>query len=286
MRNLSIERKKSFVACLVSDKVYVEDPAGTLTIDGTPCRKLGEVKNGETQTFLISDAEQRIFIIQDMASKDWCFEVYPVPAGEADLFLTGKHKYAPHRGNPYRFDNNPSPIAAEARKKTGKRSAGVMIIAVVVGVIIGILPRVMSNLEPAKPKEFAAKGIAITLTSAFKNAKVDGFDLAYGSEDVAVYILKEDFASAEGFKDYTLKEYGALLCQANEIATPFTTADGLTSTAYSYTNDQTGETYRYILYIYKGSDAFWMVQFALPEEKLPEYSAQITEWASSVTFTN
>ena len=42
-------------------------------------------KNGETVNLLISDYEQRIFLIQDMVSKDWCYEVYPVPAGTADL---------------------------------------------------------------------------------------------------------------------------------------------------------------------------------------------------------
>ena len=48
MRNLTIVRRKSFVACLAKMKVYIEDPASNeLVINKIPCRKLGELKNGE-----------------------------------------------------------------------------------------------------------------------------------------------------------------------------------------------------------------------------------------------
>jgi hypothetical protein len=149
MRNLTIQRQKAFAACAVKDKIYVEDPAGDTNIDGTTCRKLGEVKNGETVNLLISDNEQRIFLIQDMVSKDWCYEVYPVPAGNTDLLLVGKHHYNPLKGNPFRFENNPSPVAQNARKKNGKRTIWIMIGAAILGGLIGFL----SNYEPPASNE-------------------------------------------------------------------------------------------------------------------------------------
>lgn len=54
MRNLTIKRTKSFVACAARMKVYIEDPAaGDTTICGVVCRKLGDLKNGASETFLI-----------------------------------------------------------------------------------------------------------------------------------------------------------------------------------------------------------------------------------------
>ena len=48
MRTLTIKRAKSFVACLAKMKVYVEDPTSReIVINNVPCRKLGDLKNGE-----------------------------------------------------------------------------------------------------------------------------------------------------------------------------------------------------------------------------------------------
>ena len=46
MRNLTVKREKSFVACLITMRVFAEDREhGETVIDGTPCRRLGELKN-------------------------------------------------------------------------------------------------------------------------------------------------------------------------------------------------------------------------------------------------
>ena len=51
MRNLTIKRAKSVVACLAKVKVYIEDSfADDLEINGVRCRKLGDLKNGEEKT--------------------------------------------------------------------------------------------------------------------------------------------------------------------------------------------------------------------------------------------
>lgn len=289
MRNLTIQRQKSFVACLGKVGVWVEDAeGGTLTIDGTSCRKLGELKNGETKNFLIDDREQKVFVIVDQLSKDWCYDVYPLPAGTEDIFLTGKHKYAPHSGNPFRFDNNPSPVATASRKKSSKRGTLIMIGAVIVGLLIGLLPSFLGP-DDSEPKTFTSDGIQLTLTHAFNKMDIEDFTVTYASQDVAVYILKEDFTLMEGLEDYTLEQYGALLCESNAgslAGAEFTTTDGLTSATYSYTDPDSNETYHYIIYIYKSSDSFWMVQFALSAEDLEAYKPQIIEWAKSVTFVN
>ena len=56
MRKLTVKRTKSFVACLYTVKLYIEDISNAeITINGTPCRKLGEIKNGDEKVFEIGD---------------------------------------------------------------------------------------------------------------------------------------------------------------------------------------------------------------------------------------
>ena len=283
MRNLTIQRQKALAACAVKDKIYVEDPAGDMNIDGTTCRKLGEVKNGETVNLLISDYEQRIFLIQDTVSKDWCYEVYPIPAGNTDLFLVGKHHYNPFKGNPFRLHFLPSPVAQNARKKNGKRTIWIMIGAAILGGLIGFL----SNYEPPasnEPKTFRDEGMSIVLTEGFKTTSVDGYNFAFEARDAIVFGLKEPFTLMEGFENYTVEEYGQLIIDNNEMDSQLQTKDGITY--LTYTGDVDGTQYHYTAYLYKAGDAFWMIQFATTAENAPGMEAQIHQWASSVTFEN
>ena len=105
MRNLTIHRTKSFVACLATMKVYIEDPnVCDLVINGLPCRKLGTLKNGETKTFEIEDNFAKLFVIIDRFSKGYCNEFYNIPAGTEDIELSGKNEFNLTTGNAFRFD--------------------------------------------------------------------------------------------------------------------------------------------------------------------------------------
>lgn len=118
MRNLTIKRDKSFVACLMADKVYMEDSASSeITINNVPCRLLGTLKNVEQKTFSIPQEETKIFVIADKLSKNFCNEVYTVPAGEENVFLSGRNHFNPASGNAFRFDGNIRPEPW----RTGKR---------------------------------------------------------------------------------------------------------------------------------------------------------------------
>ena len=119
MRNLTIKRMKSFVACLCKMKVYIEDSeSNEIIINNTPCRKLGELKNGEEKTFYITGKSSKIFVIADAFSKSFCNEYYQLPSGNEDITLSGKNKFDLTTGNAFRFDNNDSPEIAASRKKS------------------------------------------------------------------------------------------------------------------------------------------------------------------------
>lgn len=140
MRNLTIKRTKTFVACLGKMKVYIEDPASNeIVINNVPCRKLGDLKNGEEKTFSIGENEAKVFVIADQLSKNYCNEFFKLPAGDTDVFLSGKNCFNPANGNAFRFDGVTDEEILQNRKKGTQKGLIVLCIAIVVGFVMGFL---------------------------------------------------------------------------------------------------------------------------------------------------
>lgn len=138
MRKLTIKRRKKFAACLSKMKVYIEDYEKPETyINDLPCRKLGDIKNGEEKTFEISENEARLIVIADQVSKNFCNEIYSIVASSEDIYLEGENVINPGAGNPFRFDGNTDVAAVNNRKKSTARGIIILLIAVVVGLVVG-----------------------------------------------------------------------------------------------------------------------------------------------------
>lgn len=284
MRNLTIKRTKSFVASLGKMKVYIEDPASTeITINDTPCRKLGELKNGEEKTFQIDENPAKVFVIADKISKNFCNEYYSIPEGSEDIFLSGKNKYNPATGNAFRFDGNTDPEVQANRKKSQRKGFIFLVICIIVGFAVGYF--VTSFLLQPKAKSFSSNGINITLTEDFEKVNVEKFHAAYGSGDVAVFVVKEPFTLMPDLENYTIEQY-AELCIANNNIQGCEASDinGLTFFEYEATNENNVK-YNYAAFLYKSNDSFWMVQFATKPDKTEDYAKDIVKWAGSVTFS-
>ena len=282
MRNLTITRQKSFVACLAKMKIYIEDhTACELLINNVPCRKIGELKNNETNTFQIGDQAAKVFVIADKLSRNYSNEYFQVPEGQEDVFLSGKNKFNMASGNPFQFDNNTSPDVLANRKKGARIGLVVLIIAGGYLLSSGIL-----SGGGAKEKTFSCNDMQITLTKSFKETEIQGFTAAYDSKDVAVFALEETFAATPSLKEWSLDQYAQAVIDNNNLTDAVLVRDGdMRSFAYDATNSQTQETYHYVAYVYKEDDAFWMIQFAALKEDADEYAKQIDTWAKTVTFT-
>lgn len=286
MRNLTIKRTKSFVACLVKLKIYIEDPVSSdIVINNIPCRKLGELKNGEEKAFEISERAAKVFVIADKLSKDYCNEYYQLPEGEWDIALTGRNKFNPAGGNAFRFDNNDSAEVKANRKKGTSIGLIVLIAAVVVGLVVGNLIGKGVTIKTVEPKDFSYDKMSITLTEEFEKTDMEGFTVAYGSKDVAVFAIKESFSLQEDAESLTLKEYANIVIEKNNRDATVKEKDGLTCFEFDYLNPETKEAYRYFAYVYKSEDAFWLVQFAVLKENSDTYEEKIGEWAKSVEFS-
>ena len=287
MRNLTIKREKSFVGSLAKMKVYIEDPTSNeICINDTPCRKLGDLRNGEEKTFQIDEQEVKIYVIADKLSKNYCNEFYQLPAGQEDVFLSGKNKFNPANGNAFRFDNNEIEETIASRKRGTRKGLLILIVAAIVGAVVGysITSNLFSNKTP-EPKDFSSSGMAITLTDEFIKADAKDYTIAYDSKNVAVFALKEAFALADGFQDYTLEQYRNLELQNNNLSSSkIEDKEGLIGFEYEFTNPDTKDTYKYFSFVYKSNDAFWLVQFATLTENVDEYSSKIIEWAKTISF--
>ena len=287
MRTLTITREKSFVASLTKMKVYVEDPLlAEIMINDVPCRKIGVLKNGQTASFEVSNEALKIFVVADKLSTDYCSDLYELPAGNEDVFLSGKNKYDPSTFNAFRFNQNESSAALNNRKKGFRIGIVVLISSIILGSVAGYTAtnNYFDNNEP-KSKEFSDSGMTITLTDEFEKTEIANFTAAYASDDVIIFALKEDFTLAEGLEELSLEEYAEIVMEANAIDSASIKNDGgITYFDYVFYNTETKQTFKYYTYVFKTHDSFWVVQFATFEDSHEKYESQIKDWAASIDF--
>lgn len=279
MRNLTLTRRKSFVGCAMKDQVYIRDEqANELTIDGVPCRKIGDIKNGETKTFQIPEGEQQIFMIVDKVSKDYCNATVTVPEGQEDVTLAGKHKFS-FGSNSFCFDGvQMTEEQLKKQKKNGRKGAVITIAAVVVGVVLGqLLSGGFFDPEPS-PKTFTEGDFQITLTDEFKAAEEDGFYAFYESKDILVFAIQEE---KEIFGDITLEEYGDLVLEANgKTGGKMNRGEGFLW--FDYTDTVDGQEVYYMAVCCQGEEAFWIVNFATPVENRTQKKDVFLNWAKTI----
>ena len=286
MRYLTIQRNKSFVACLMKVKVYIEDPnSSEIKIQGVPCRKIGELKNGEQQTFMIGDEKLRIYVIADKLSKNYCCDFYEVPEGTENIFISGSCKYNPLNGNAFRFDGIPTEEMKYRRKHGMKKGIKVFIVALIIGIIIGLVTSLAPLFITPDAKEFTKNGISITLNEHFIEESYDDFDAVYNSGSITVFMRSEKFGGDEEFAAMALDENCVALIKINEINASVKHKDGLTYYEYSFLSDQSINC-RCLCFVYKTSDSFWLIQFAIEESDYSLYEEDIFTYAKSVKFGN
>ena len=286
MRNITIQRRKRFVACAAKMKVYIEDAMRPeLEINGVPCRKLGELKNGAQQTFTVGDEPAKLFVIAGKTSKNYCNDFVQLPQGSEDLFFSGQNEMNTASGNAFRFDCN-DPETVQNRQQGKKKGWGVLIVAILIGAVVGFLiPKLINAKKASEPKTFTSHGMSITLTEEFEESARMGYTFSYEGDYVICVGLREAFDLYEGLEDISLQEYGELVLEANELTdNELKEKDGLTYFDYDNYDPESKLSYRYFCYLMKCDDAFWMIQFSTLESKVDEYEDDILKWVKSVQF--
>ena len=140
----------------------------------------------------------------------------------------------------------------------------------------------------ASDKVFSSNGMNITLTSAFKESRIDGYTVVYDSPEIAVFGLREAYADAAQLKDMTLSEYADIIYKNNSSKSPkpVSTVDGLTVIEYEFHNEKLNKNYSYFTVMFKCDDCFWMVQFTCETKNYEANRPYFINWAKTVTFTS
>lgn len=289
MRKLTIKRKKSFVASLAKLKVYIEDPAGELDITGIKCRLLGTLANGEEKSFYIEENAAKIFVIADKMSRDYCYDCRNLPEGNEDIYLTGKNAFNPATGNAFRFEGGTEEEVVKRHKESRTVGIIVLITAIVIGFTAAwiISSGVTYSKKKATPNDFSYEEMTITLTALFKEEEVEGRTV-FTSNDVAVFVLRENFVAGEiDLSGYTVRGYAELARENNPVMADATyeETDGVPNMVYTYAGDD-GKTYVYFTTFYKSSNAFWIVQYFVNESGYESRKPKFIEWAKTVHFAD
>lgn len=147
--------------------------------------------------------------------------------------------------------------------------------------LCGCLPPVMiipDNDSIGEPQTFEKDGIKLTLTDRFVEKESErGFDAYYVSNFCGVVVLKEEFTLEEGLADRSLEEYitNVITNNGHTDIKP-QNKDGL----WFYVKES-GNT-RCYSYCFKGSEAFWIVQYLCMTSDAPVLEDMFILWAQSV----
>ncbi len=144
----------------------------------------------------------------------------------------------------------------------------------------------LTSCMTASPKDFTCEGMTVTLTDRFKETEYEGYTVCYGSPDVMVIVLKESFSLQAGLDQMTLDEYAKLVLQANASKSPseITKHEGFQSMEYDFLNEKENQTYSYFSTMFKGPDAFWLIQFACKTEDYDANKDTFLTYANSIKF--
>ncbi len=287
MKDVTITRNDINDGKLYVAKIYVEDSvSGELEIGGVMCRRLGYLKNGETATFSVDYAEQKLFTVFSEMSKVDEYNYITLPYGFEDINLTANYK-----DGLLLFENQENhPIGAKGKggfwKAFGQRALGRIIGIVIVAAVVAIIANVKEAGWFAKDRDITVGDFSITLTHDFEEGELFDDWYAFIESDFAqVYAYRQPFIIEDyDISEVTVEDYGALLESLDYFGEKYskhTTPDGIIYYEYIYVADN-GEECADYLFVIKGSDAFWEVEFLCLDEKGDKLEERFIEWAESV----
>lgn len=142
--------------------------------------------------------------------------------------------------------------------------------------------------EP-KPKTFNCDaGLTITLTDKFYERDMLTYTMYLESSNVLFVVQKEDFEtlSVMGINENsTVTEYAEKMLNLNNIYNVTPQVDEETDFAYcdyEKTDNATGKTLYNYTVIAKGSDAFWLCQFACESKNSKDLKPNFATWSKTI----
>lgn len=130
------------------------------------------------------------------------------------------------------------------------------------------------------PKEFGADGFTVTLEDRFREDELEPFSAYYKRRDMSLFALKEDFDNFEQGDAMTVAEYAALVMDNNEVDGEPAEQDGLCY--FTYFKEAARKDFAYYAFAFKGSDAYWLIQFAVPFSDREDLEGEVFSFAATI----
>ena len=133
-------------------------------------------------------------------------------------------------------------------------------------------------------KTFEKNGMKITVTDEFREMAEEGFFFAAAKEDLSFFLLSSPFSLYENtdFSAETSLSQWALLFLEKEPGDQeaIQTKDSLCFA--DKTQEKNGSRFSHRLFFFKGSDAFWILDFSAAEENFARLETEIFSYASTL----
>ena len=292
MRTLTVRREKRFAGSHGEFRLFIEDDAGAETVCGTGCTYLGNLKNGEENTFSVPEGERRIFVAGNTTPKNQCSDLFRL-SPEGDVSLTGRCKIVPCGGIRFYFDDVHDKETLDNRKSAVLHGFLLRMIAVLIGVTLGFILVLTDKavglglFDNPSPQDFSWNGITLTLTDEFCESSLAGFDRVYLSPRCAVLINRDDFSAITVPDILTAGEYLSYLRENNVDMDPseiISRDDG--SVYFEYVNSGNGSDteYRYFVFAFRTEYAYWRVQFVIENKPFDIGVGTVKKFARSILF--
>lgn len=280
MRELTIRRDACFWGKRKKDTVYIEDwEGGDVSFGQTPCRKLGEIRNGETKTFSIGEKLARVFVAGKKNRYDYC----ELPSGTEDVSLSGSHV----PGDPaFRFHGELEGYSQEERSSLRKGQKVHFYIKMAVFALGFLLAFLVAFNYFHTAKDFTVKELTITLTEDFSEEYAKGFVLNVVSPEVLCCAERIAFADAPHLKNFSAKDLAELLISENNFEGEVYAKTHGDLVYFEAPNKIAGTEYHCFLFPMKSGEAVWILQFATHFTDAETYREQIFAWAESVEFAD
>ncbi|MBE6579493.1 MAG: hypothetical protein E7651_06775 [Ruminococcaceae bacterium] len=276
MRELTIRREACFWGKGKKDTVYIEDwESNDAAFGTTPCRRLGEIGNGETKTFSIGEKLARVYVARKKKIYDYC----EIPSGDGDISLAGGHAF----GDPaFRFHGELEPYPQEERNALRKgqkvqflAKRGVLLIFLALAAVI------VCNLL-ITGKDFTAGAFTITLTEDFTEESERGFELYAVSPEVLCCVEFLPFEAGADGKDLPVKDLAAQLIEGYGFENEVYVKSHGELTYFEAPNKIAGTEFHSFFFPMVTEKGVWILQFATHFTDAEAYREQIFAWAETV----
>jgi len=282
MRRVYLTREKRFAGCFTVLQVYIEDQArGNVDLDGIPCRLIGDLANGETIDFAISEEARHLFVIcESKVMKNYCGDKIFISPGDTDIELVGRNIYNPGLGNPFRFNGVTDEETLSNRARENRKGLALTVAAVIIGIVFGVI--ISADSLFVQPKSFISDGFEITLTTNFSDKYEDGV-YYFGSKDCSVAVYEYGYADHVTIEAMDAEQFLGVLQSSGHFAKE---SHIVSESGLFFVEDQaesnSGDIRSYMTVFVKGDESFFLFEFGCEVKDYSELRSDFIEWASTI----